>query len=124
MRDGAAVLVAELPGRLHHFHPSTEYNRPMATTTPELHDALVKAGIDRQAAHELMRRVERRSGPSAMSILVGAVIGGFGLLAIGIGWVKSDIEALDARVSAMETSVSERLTRIETILEERLPARR
>ena len=71
-----------------------------------------------------MRRVERRSGPSAMSILIGAVIGGFGLLAIGIGWVKSDVQAVDTRLSGLETSVSERLTRIETILEERLPARR
>ena len=100
------------------------YNVTMTATTSDVHDALVKAGIDQQAVDELMRRVERRSGPSAMSILVGAVIGGFGLLAIGIGWVKSDIQVVDARLSGLETSVSERLTRIETILEERLPARR
>ena len=111
-----------------------DYNCPMASTTPDVHDALIKAGIDRPAADELMRRLERRSGPSAMSILIGAVICGFGLLAIGIGWVKSDVHAVDARlsnldtsiserISSLEVSMSERLTRLETLLEERLPPR-
>ena len=111
-----------------------KYNCRMAGTTPDVHDALIKAGIDRAAVDELMRRLERRSGPSAMSILIGAVIGGFGLLAIGIGGVKSDIQAVDARLSSLDTSISERisslevsmserLARIETLFEERLPAR-
>lgn len=117
----------------------------MARTSPDVHDALIKAGIDRAAVDELMRRLERRSGPSAMSILIGAVIGGFGLLAIGIGWVKTDVQAVDTRLSSVETGLSEsissleakmserisslevatseRLTRIETLLNERLPAR-
>ena len=58
-----------------------EYHCPMARTIPDVHDALVKAGIDRPAVDELMRRLGRHSGPSAMSIFIG----GFGLLAIGIG---------------------------------------
>ena len=103
----------------------------MATTTPNFHDALVKVGVDEDTATAMAKRLERRAGPSAMSILIAATFAGFGLLAIGIGWVKSDIGELRTeiaanrdRLSAFETSVSERLTRIETLLEERLPARR
>lgn len=66
----------------------------MAGTTPDVHDAL--------------------------SVLIGAVIGGFGLLAVGIGWVKSDIKKVDTRLSGVE----ERVTRIATLLEERLPEQR
>ena len=121
----------------------------MATSTPDIHDAMVKVGIDEDAATAITRRLERRAGPSAMSILIAATLAGFGLLAIGIGWVKSDIgelrtelqseagqfrteiaanrdriDAVGERLATFETSVSERLTRIETLLEERLPARR
>ena len=52
---------------------------------------------------------------------------GFGLLAIGIGWVRSDIGELRTEIAANRDridNVSERLTRIETLLEERLPERR
>ena len=121
-----------------------EYNCPMASTTPDVHDALVKAGIDRPAADELMRRLHRRPGLSTTSLPLGVFIGGFGLIASGIGWVKSDIHAVDAavqalrteisanrnridivndRVSSLETSMPERMARIETLLNERLPAR-
>ena len=41
-------------------------------------------------AAAIAHRLERRAGPSAMSILIAATLAGFGLLAIGIGWVKSD----------------------------------
>ena len=106
------------------------YNPFMATTT-DLRDALVKAGVDQDAAIEIQRRLQRRSGPSAMSILVGATAAGFGLLAIGIGWVKSDVGELRTRIDSVETrlasdihSLSERLTRIETLLDERLPDKR
>ncbi len=99
----------------------------MATTTPNFHDALVKAGVDEDAATAMAERLERRTGPSAMSILIAATLAGFGLLAIGIGWVKSDIGELRLRIDAVNERVganAERLTRIETLLEERLPARR
>ena len=63
------------------------------------------------------------------------MINGLSLLAIGIGWVKSDVQAVNAQVSTLESSPSERIsslevrtsgrfTRIETLLEERLPERR
>ena len=101
----------------------------MATTT-DVRDALVKAGVDQDAAFEIQRRLERRSGPTAMSILVGATAAGCGLLAIGIGWVKSDIAEtrteLRAEIAASREridAVADRLTRIETLLEERLPER-
>ena len=99
----------------------------MATTTPNFHDALVKAGVDEEAATAMAARLERRAGPSAMSILIAATLAGFGLLAIGIGWVKSDIGELRLRIDAVNERVgenAERLTRIETLLEERLPPRR
>lgn len=68
-----------------------------------------------------------------MSILIGATLAGFGLLAVGIGWVKSDVgqvrvevQANRDRIDAVNARVSEnteRLIRIETLLEERLPDR-
>ncbi|MXZ22015.1 MAG: hypothetical protein F4Y84_15670 [Caldilineaceae bacterium SB0665_bin_25] len=109
----------------------------MATPT-DVRDALVKADVEEDAALEIQRRPERRSGPSAMSILVGATAAGFGLLAIGIGWVKSDVaetrtelrgeiaanrERIDVVADRVD-AVSERPARIETLLEERLPERR
>ena len=65
-----------------------------------------------------------------MSILTAATLAGFTLLGLGLGWVKSgladvrtelrtEINAVNGRLAGME----ERLTRIETLLEERLPAR-
>ena len=62
-----------------------------------------------------------------MSILIAATLAGFGLLAIGIGWVSSDIGELRTEIAVNRDridNVSERLTRIETLLEERLPERR
>ena len=110
----------------------------MATTTPDLHDALVQAGVHEDAAAKIVRGIERRPGPFAPSILVGTLIGGFVLLAIGLGWVRSDVQdvhsglravrteiaALGERASAREIAMSERLTRIGVLLEERLPERR
>ncbi len=117
----------------------------MATTIHDVQDALVKAGIAEDAASEIARRLERRGSPSSMSILIGATVAGFGLLAIGIGWVKSDVGQLRNeirteihvsrelvaanrdRIDAVNVRVgenTERLIRIETLLEERLPERR
>ena len=78
-----------------------------------------------------------RAGPSALSILVGATLAGFTLLGIGLGWIKSDIAHVRTELGQVRaelkteiatnrdqlSSVSERLTRIETLLEERLPER-
>ena len=139
--DGAAH-VDELERSVHPLSPHQVGSMHMATSTPDIHDALVKAGVDDDAATDIARRLTRRAGPSAMSILTAATLAGFGLLAIGIGWVKSDmgelraelrteIAANRARIDAVETrlagdiaDLSERMTRIETLLEERLPPRR
>ena len=99
----------------------------MATTIPDVQDALVKAGVPEDAASEITRRLERRGSPSSMSILIGATLAGFGLLAVGIGWVKSDVGHNRDRIDAVNARVgenTERLIRIETLLEERLPERR
>ncbi len=55
----------------------------MATTIPDVQDVLVKAGVPEDAASEITRRLERRGSPSSMSILIGATLAGFGLLAVG-----------------------------------------
>lgn len=122
-------------------HPVRCQTRPMATTTPDVQDAPVKAGVPEDAASEITRRLERRGSPSSMSILIGATLAGFGLLAVGIGWVKSAVgqirteihvsrslvEANRDRIDAVNARVgenTERLIRIETLLEERLSERR
>lgn len=109
----------------------------MATTAPDVHDALVKAGVDQAAASAIARGLARPAGPSAMSILTAATLAGFTLLGLGLSWVKSDladvrnelrteIATVNGRIDAVNSrlsSVEERLTRIETLLEERLPPR-
>ena len=68
----------------------------------------------------------RQRGPST------AIWAGFGLavllavltwLATGIDANRDRIDAVNERLSALETGVAERLTRIETLLEELLPER-
>ena len=116
----------------------------MAATAPDVHDALVKAGVDHAAAAALARGLARPAGPSGLTILTAATLAGFTLLGLGLGWVKSGVadvrtEIADVRsdlrteiaanrdridaVNLRLAGVEERLTRIETLLEERLPAR-
>lgn len=100
-----------------------------------------RPGIPEDAASEITWRLERRSSPSLMSIPIGAKLAGSGLLAVGIGWVKSDVRQIRAeihvnrglvetnrdRIDAANAHVgenTERLVRIEALLEERLPERR
>ena len=104
----------------------------MAATPPDVHDARVRAGTDHAAA-ALARGLARPSGPSGLTILTAATLAGFTLLGLGLGWVKSgvadvrtEIAANRDRIDAVNlrlAGVEERLTRIETLLEERLPAR-
>ena len=112
----------------------------MAATTPDLHDARVQAGVHKDAAAKIARGIERRAllPPWSVSILITAIIAGFGTLTVSIDWVRSDvqdiraevaanrdrIDALNERISSLEVGMSGRLTRIETLLEERLPERR
>ena len=116
----------------------------MATTTPDLHDARVQAGVHKDAAARIARGIERRAllPPWSVSILITAIIAGFGTLTVSIDWVRSDvqdvraevraevaasrdrIDALNERISSLEVGMSGRFTRIETLLEERLPERR
>ena len=102
----------------------------MTTTAPDVHDALVKAGVDQAVANAIARGLARPTGPSAMSVLTAATLAGFTLLGLGLGWVKSDLAdvrtELRTEINAVNgqlSSVGERLTRIETLLDERLPAR-
>jgi len=112
---------------------STAQDLEAAGADPKL-AAAIAAGIARAAP--------RRGGPSAMGILATAMVLGFTLFTVVFGWfmfeasqLRSDlraaIEANRDRIDAVETrlasdiaNLSERLTRIETLLEERLPPRR
>lgn len=100
----------------------------MATTDVQntIHD-LEAAGADPKLAAAIAHLLERRAGPSAMWILIAATLAGFRLLAIGLGWVKSDVGGLRTEIAGNRDridNVSEHLTRMETLLEERLPERR
>jgi len=91
-----------------------------------IHD-LEAAGADPKLAAAIARAVRRQTGPSPIGILAVATALGFTLLTAGMGWLLLEIHA---NRSLIETNrdrieaVNERLTRIETLLEERLPERR
>ncbi len=105
-------------------------------------DDLEAAGADPKLAAAIARNIGPRAGPSPIGILTTATGLGFTLITVVFGWfmveasqqrtnLRSAIEANRDRIDAAETrlsgdiaNVSERLTRIETLLEERLPARR
>ena len=108
------------------------------TTTQDLEAAGADPQLAATIAAGIARAATAQRGPSSISILVAAIAFGFTLLAGGIGWLlieihanRSLIEANGDRVDAAQTrlsgeiqSVSERLTRIKTLLDERLPPRR
>ena len=119
---------------------STAQDLEAAGADPQL-AAAIAAGIARAAP--------RPSGPSSLSILATAVVFGFTLLTVVSGWFmyeasqqradlrvaidanRDRIDAVNERIDAVETrlagdiaGLSERMTRIETLLEERLPPRR
>ena len=108
-------------------------------------DDLEAAGADPKLAAAIARNIGPRAGPSPIGILAAATALGFTVLTFAMGWLlleihanrslieanRDRIDAVGERVTATETrlsgditNLSERLTRIETLLEERLPARR
>ena len=115
-----------------------------AAGIPSKHAAAIAQTISHhttRAIPEIARAVGRQRGPSAITILATATALGFVLLTSVSGWLLVDashqrteirtaieanrdrIDAVNDRVSSLETSMSERLARIETLLEERLPPR-
>ena len=118
----------------------------MQTTAQDLEaagaDPPLAAALAERFAHVGPRRYR---GPSSISLLAVATTLGFALVIACMGWLLSEvhanrdlietnrglIEANRDRIDAVQTrlsgeiqNVSERLTRMETLLEERLPARR
>ena len=112
-------------------------------------DDLEAAGADPKLAAAIARNIGPRNGPSPIGILTAATALGFTLITVVFGWFmveashqrtdlrteitanRDRIDAVGERITGVETrlsgdiaNVSERLTRIETLLEERLPARR
>ena len=119
----------------------------MATTDIQntAHD-LEAAGIDQQhaaaMARAIVQAIPRRNDPSSVGILATATGLGFMLITVVFGWfmveasqqragLRTAIEANRDRIDAAETrlsreiaGMSDRLTRIETLLEERLSEQR
>ena len=87
----------------------------MATTTPDLQDALVKAGIGEDAAWKITRQLEHCGSPFSMSISTGATLARFGLLAIGISWVKSDVGEVRTEIHVNRGHVEANCDRIDTV---------
>ena len=100
---------------------STVQDLEAAGADPQL-AAAIAAGIARAAPHQ--------GGPSSIGILATATALGFTLLTVVFGWFmfeasqqRSDLRvAIEANRDRIEVG-NERLTRIETLLEERLPRR-
>ena len=105
--------------------------------TIDLHSTvqdLEAAGADPQLAAAIAagiaRAAPRQGGPSSIGILATATALGFTLLTVVFGWFmfeasqqRSDLRvAIEANRDRIEVG-NERLTRIETLLEERLPRR-
>ena len=116
---------------------ATAQNLEAAGADPRL-AAAVADGLAREGA-------QRHRGPSSISILAAATGFGFALLTAAMGWLLIEIQATRDEIQAnrdhidnVETrlsgeiqglsvevqSLSERMTRMETLLEERLPPRR
>ena len=111
------------------------------STAQNLEAAGADPGLAAAIAAGIARAVPCRGGPSATGILATAMVLGFALVAVVFGWfmfeasqqrsdLRAAIEANRDRIDAVETrlagdiaNLSERLTRIETLLEERLPPR-
>ena len=116
--------------------------------TIDVHTAvqdLEAAGADPKLAAAIAQGIARAAparGTSGINILAAATGLGFTLITVVFGWFMVDasqqradlrvgVERLSERVSNLEVSMSERfagvesrLTRIENLLEERLPERR
>ena len=99
----------------------------MASTSTNLHDNLIEAGFDAKQATVLAHAIATPVPPAA----IGTVGAGVYKNGHRIDNNRDRIDAVHERITAVETrlsgdiaNISERLTRIETLLEERLPARR
>ena len=105
---------------------------------PERRD-LEAAGADPKLAVAIAQGIARaaptRGGSSGINILATATGLGFTLITVVFGGfmieasqqradLRDRIDALGNRVSSLEVSMSERLTRMEALIEERLPERR
>ena len=111
------------------------------TTVQDLEAAGAGPKLAATVAEEIARAAPRNSGPTSIGILATATALGFVLITVVFGWFmpeasqqRSDlriaieanrdrIDAVNDRIARLDTTVSERFVRIETLLEERLPAR-
>ena len=94
--------------------------------------ALEEDGLSRREAEVIANALDyghtQRNSPWMVAcglLLVVVVVGGFGLSAAELSAIDSRHHALDQNLTALERKVdsnAERLTRIETLIMERLPA--
>ena len=119
------------------------------TTVQDLEAAGADPKLAAAIAQGIARAAPARGGSSGINILARATGLGFMLITVVFGWfmieasqqradLRTGIEAnrdridaltervssLEVSISGLETRVAERLTRIEILLEERLPERR
>jgi len=105
------------------------------TTVQDLEAAGADPKLAAAIAQGIARSTPTRGGSASVNILATATGLGFTLITVVFGWfmieasqqradLRDRIDALGNRVSSLEVSMSERLTRMETLLEERLPERR
>ena len=107
----------------------------MAATSTNLHNDLIEAGFDAKQATVLAHAIAAPVPPAApiwpIPVIAAVLVAAIGIVGGGVYKNGDRIDANRDRIDAVETrlsgdiaNVSERLTRIETLLEERLPARR
>ena len=108
----------------------------------ELVQSLEEGGLSRKAAEKLVaalghsHRRERRSDSWMLAyaaLLTALIVGGFGWMStridtldakttVQIGTLDAKISALDAKIDETREEMVQRLTTIETIINERLPS--
>lgn len=84
-------------------------------TIPDGEDARVTARISQDAASEITWRLERRGSLSSTSVPIGGRLGGFGLLAVRIGWVKSDVGQVRTEIHVNRGLVETNRDRIDAV---------
>lgn len=100
-----------------------------ATNVQNTAQNLEAAGADPKLATAIAEAIRAASPPAAqpptwpVPVIAAVLVAAIGIVGAGVYKNGDRIDALNERLSSLEVKVSERLARIETLLEERLPER-